>query len=586
MSEAGRLIDALTAAAPRFSREDRRLKLRLLAALAERPIREPRALAHLHETLCFLQAYPDDAEVLARVDRALERYRARIDHLGRTPARRLDDSGIAGTTLRYPFGFPMARWLATRFPSDVDVAWETFTEDERLQEALPLLLDRAEEDGLSDEGGLGWRRWLRVAKGGRRMTDLQLLVELFERARLAEETRDWLFESLELDIEWSLRDPRASRTLARLEWPRPFFHGPTGREALRRPDRAAFLRTVRRPLASLRRAPRRLAEALIEAARLAMGTRLRELYAFSHANPDDVLVADPGRGLRIALIGILPAHRLPFHGYYAYLALKNGVPIGYGGGWQLFGVLEVGVNVFESFRRGESAFIVGQVLRAYHQALGMRAVVVDPYQIGHDNAEALKSGAFYFYRRLGFRPHDPTVRRLLEQEEHQIARDRSYRTPLPVLRRMARSEISLALAPGEANAERRLRGGDLAAVVTDHIARRFKGDRRAAARRASAEICKALAVPDLAEWAPAERRHFEQLALVIGLIPDLAHWPAADRRRLVRVLRAKGGGSEVRYTRLLDGHRRLERSLRALVASSAATDPATGEGRKAPRAVR
>ena len=123
-----------------------------------------------------------------------------------------------------------------------------------------------------------------------------------------------------------------------------------------------------------------------------------------------MLVADPGHGLRIALIGILPKFRLAYEGYYAYLALKNGVPVGYGGGWQLFGTLEVGVNVFESFRRGESAFIVSQVFRAYHQAFGMRTVLVDPYQIGHDNPEALRSGAFYFYHHLGFRPWIPAVR--------------------------------------------------------------------------------------------------------------------------------------------------------------------------------
>jgi hypothetical protein len=54
------------------------------------------------------------------------------------------------------------------------------------------------------------------------------------------------------------------------------------------------------------------------------------------------------------------------------------------------------------------------------------------------------------------------------------------------------------------------------------------------------------------------------MALVAALIPDLAVWSPAERRALVAVMRAKGGRSEMRYARRLDGHRRLRRSLEAL----------------------
>jgi hypothetical protein len=558
------LVEALVAAAPAFAPRRRGEKVRLLDRLASLPIRDPRLLHRLHEALCFLQAYPDDAEVLVRAEEALRRFPERVRRLRGAARRRLHDSGIAGTRLDYPFGLPMARWLASRFPHRAEVMWGKLRETDPLQEALPLLVQRAEEDAASDEGGLGWRRWLQAAKGARRLTDLEVLLELFDGAPLEPEQRDWLFESLGLPIGWRLGDRGASRTLPGLPWPRPFYHG----QALPvRLDGAAFLRAVRRPLPSLRRAPRGLAGALIEAARLAMATRLRELFAFSYANPDDVLVADPGRGLRIALIGILPRFRLPYHGYYAYLALKNGVPVGYGGGWQLFGVLEVGVNMFESFRRGESAFVVSQVMRAYHQALGMREIVVDPYQIGQDNPEALRSGAFYFYHRLGFRPRDPGVRAVAEREEERIAREPGYRSPLPVMKALARSEVYLPLSPGSREERPPLRASALAALVTADIARRFDGDRARAAREATRRVARALGARGWTRWSRDERRGFERLAPLLALLPDLARWPVAERRRLVLVLRAKGGSSEAAYTRLLDRHRRLRRSLEALAAA-------------------
>jgi len=557
------LVRAFEITAPRFTAAARRDKLRLLDALARTRIRQPRALRALHEALCYLEAYPDDAEILARVEEDLGRFAERVRLLG--PAvRALDDSGIAGAVLEYPFGLPMAAWLVGRFPDAVDIAWDQFVQPEPLQETLPLLTDPTEDDALSDEGGLGWRRWLDLAKGGRHISDLNVLVDLFDRSPLSEETRERLFESLALPIRWRTSGVGGSRTQAKLPWPEPYFR----RRASRRLDGARFLREITRPLPSLRRAPPALATALVESARAAMATRLRELFAFSHANPDDVLVADPGRGLRVALIGIAPRHRLPLHGYYAFLALQNGVPVSYGAAWQLFGVLEAAFNVFESFRRGESALIVAEVLRAYRQAFGMRAVVVDPYQIGHDNPEALAAGAFYFYDRLGFHPRDAAVGRLARAEKAKIRARTGYRSTLPVLRQLARSELVLSLDGDHRAADRVVTASALAALVTDHVSRRFEGDRVAAREHASADVRRLLGATDSRRWSADERRAFDQLAMLVSLIPDLDRWPAADRRRLLLAMRAKGGPSEAGYVRRLDAHRRLYHSLRALVTAA------------------
>src|SRR5437870_3521800 len=141
---------------------------------------------------------------------------ARVTRLGPGARRRLHDSGIASTTLDYPFSLPMARWLASRFPADADVAWRRFHDEDRLDETLSLLATTAEGDAFS-EGGMGWREWLRVAKGGRRLTDLQLLLEVFGRTGLPTEARDWLFESLGLPIQWRPRGPRSEEHTSELQ---------------------------------------------------------------------------------------------------------------------------------------------------------------------------------------------------------------------------------------------------------------------------------------------------------------------------------------------------------------------------------
>jgi hypothetical protein len=324
-----------------------------------------------------------------------------------------------------------------------------------------------------------------------------------------------------------------------------------------------LVREATRPLEGWRRASPTLAGALIETARVAMATRSRELHAFSYPNPDDVVVGDLGRGLRGALIGLAPASRLPFEGYYAFLVTRNGVPIAYGGGWCLCETLEFGFNVFESFRQGESGAILGQVLRAYHRAFGMRTVVVDPYQLGADNLEALRSGAFYFYHRLGFRPRDPEVLEVLQGELARIAVHRGYRSPLPVLRRLARAEAYLTLPGGSRTPERRVRARELGALVTREIARR--GDRRAVAREAIGRAASILGASGWQRWPEPARQAFETWAPVLTLVPGLEGWPAVERRRLARTIRTKGDPSEGPYVRRLVRHARLWRSLAALV---------------------
>src|SRR5207247_998735 len=138
-------------------------------------------------------------------------------------------------------------------------------------------------------------------------------------------------------------------------------------DALSRRRHVRVARAIPRPLPARGGAARPLADAVIEAARASMATRARELHAFARPNPGDVLVADPGRGLRIALVGLQPDDRLPLDAYYAYLAFRNGVPVSYGGGWGCLGTLEFALNIFESFRQGESALVIGQILRVYYQ---------------------------------------------------------------------------------------------------------------------------------------------------------------------------------------------------------------------------
>jgi hypothetical protein len=75
------------------------------------------------------------------------------------------------------------------------------------------------------------------------------------------------------------------------------------------------------------------------------------------------------RGLTIALTGMVPERRHPIDSYMGYIVFKNGLPVAYAGSWILFDSGRIGLNVFPSYRGGESQYIFEQVLKASSKSL-------------------------------------------------------------------------------------------------------------------------------------------------------------------------------------------------------------------------
>ena len=149
----------------------------------------------------------------------------------------------------------MARWLARTSPSAADIVWAKPAAESEIEEALSLLVLPIEGEAMSDEGGLGWRRWLRLAKGDRAASDLALLVELFDQAPLPPDARERLFDGAGALDRMAARGGSVSNAgPAAVAAP---VLSRTRRPALVRPDRRRFRREVTRPLASLRPAPAR-----------------------------------------------------------------------------------------------------------------------------------------------------------------------------------------------------------------------------------------------------------------------------------------------------------------------------------------
>jgi hypothetical protein len=304
-----------------------------------------------------------------------------------------------------------------------------------------------------------------------------------------------------------------------------------------------------------------------------MAVRFRELHGFTHGDPSRVVRADAGRGLEIFLWGVRPERRLPLLAYHCGIFFKNGVPVGYHEGLSLFERVEIGLNLFYTFRDGESAWAYARLMRLYKQVLGAGIFSIDPYQLGGSgNEEGIESGAFWFYRKLGFRPTRAELAQLVSTEERKLAARKDYRTSPRLLRRLASGHVvyesgDAGATPGEWD---RFQVRNIGLAVGRRMAKEFDGDAQAI-RDASVNTVRRALGAQREKFSEAQARAFSNFALVLALVPDLARWTAEEKRDALVVIRAKAGADELRYLRLLCRHARLRRAIIALGTNKAVT---------------
>jgi hypothetical protein len=325
-----------------------------------------------------------------------------------------------------------------------------------------------------------------------------------------------------------------------------------------------------------------------------MVVRYRELYGTTLGDPRTVVRADLGRGVVMHFWGLPPARRLPLRAYLAGYTLKNGVPINYVEAIGLCEWIEVGFNTFYTYRQGETAWIYAQALRCLRALTAATCFSIYPYQIGQDNDEAIDSGAFWFYRKLGFRSGRPDLQALCEREEKKISANPKYRTSRRILKRLAEAHMFYELRlSGEApsNAPKRFVSGHafrrseritkslpalavegmpgpwdsfstrtLGLRINRRMAREFEGDSQQIRQASTAAVIRALRI-NPARWTPTQHQALENWSLVLALIPDLIRWSYDEKQRLVKIIRAKSAPNEMSYLRQTQRLPRLREEL-------------------------
>ena len=229
--------------------------------------------------------------------------------------------------------------------------------------------------------------------------------------------------------------------------------------------------------------------------------------------------------------------------------------------------MEAGFNVYYTFREGESAWIYAQVLKLCRQVAGVESFSIDPYQVGRGNDEAIDSGAFWFYRKLGFRPTDPRAAALVAREERRLAARPTDRTPKTMLRHLAAGNLLYEVPDGAPPRRRRSRPG--IGSTSGASASRSIGAWRASSAADAEAIRRRLGAERRAQASgPASRSGTRATARLqrprAGARPrpgPVSLEREQERADVVEVIRAKAGRDETRYLKLSRRHARLRAAL-------------------------
>lgn len=561
-----------------FSRTAARKKAAALRALIESPPVDAAQVRTLHDALLFIVAHPDDATIRRLADTCL---RSVCHSIKRSMpiSRRLSNSGILGTTTTHVFSLSMLKWLVSAFPRDLDLDWSDIAAVDRLEAFLPHLARSCERDGLYAEH-LSTREWMELARG--RQPAATYLVDRAGRIPGSTTLKEHFFESMELAFRWRLNQPAGSRSFARFPARSAHFQQ---EPIIRKIELRSLLDRHLPPAIRLNRAT---TEKLLDACRVTLCARNREIDTLTYVNPREVYFHQLERGIDVAVFGMNPNWRLPIESYFGFVAARNRVPVAYGGGWVLFDRCEIGVNIFDEFRGGESAYTFAQVLRVYRQLFKSTRFYVDPFQFGADNPEAIRSGAFWFYHRLGFRPTDAALQRLAAEESQRIATQRGYRSPPAVLRRFAKGKLLLDLNPSAQDgmtsgtiAKPALTDGapvdlDLTALslaTTKWINDRSEGEKQEKLERHCANVRRSLGIRSTRRWSEFEGVWFGRLArLLWPIAAELRCWPLTVRHAIADAFRAKGGTKERTYARRLAAIPQLRDAWMRLAATAPKPD--------------
>ena len=431
MNRSSLLISQLYTIRNRYETNFSSQKIKLLEAIGNEPSKNKQAIQSWYDSLLFLLAYPDNRLVYQQASRSLVQLQQHIKS-NENIQLHLYNSGITGTKLCAAFSFEIVKWMRKEHPKDI--RFSSFDADDgHIQSILSAVMPKVESEILQDANE-NWRSWFKATmQKGEDMLDR--FIAVFDESGIRPEVRDELWNAIGINVEIEF----PTHLCLPVSLTTPYYH------------RSLIKKNFNRQQ-DIKPIPVKLDETaaaqIIHCSRIILIRHLREIDPISFTAPKLVTYYHLQRGISIALMGMVPERRHPIDSYMGYVVFKNGLPVAYAGSWILFDSGRIGLNIFPAYRGGESQYIFDQVLKLHRKVYRLKRFSVDPYQIGKENNDGIRSGAFWVYYHAGYRPIGKEQKQLAEAEALLIKTKPGHRSPAVVLKKLSDSRMEFILQKG------------------------------------------------------------------------------------------------------------------------------------------
>ena len=510
----------------KYSEEFVLLKKECLKIASKIKLLPTKKTLNYHDHLLFMLANPSNENETLIIENELKRISAYLKKPDIHKSTTFEGTGLPYTKITTKFSHDLITWLLNQ--NDCELTVDSFEEEgSKLEEVLKLTLPSVELEILNNGySSLEILKKLQIDKKQR----LNFFIHQLNQFNKLPLVKDYLFDSLNILVTTHPANTDFSRTYNRFRIDPVFHHT----ELLKQFDYKALLEKALPKAYDLTDIQK---SGLIKTIKNSLTLTVRETDPSTHLNTETLRYFVLERGIAIAIYGMVENRQLPFESYIGYTLFKNGFPTAYGGAWVFGKRCLFGMNIFEAQRGGESGYMMCQLMRVYRQVFNVAGFEVEPYQFGKDNPDGIKSGAFWFYYRYGFRPIDAKLRKLADNEFTKIKSKKGYFSSYKTLEKFTESNILLEL---EATAQLKL--NELSKKITSFIHKNYNGNRSLAEK----ESCEQLPWKD-AMLLSEKDKTFKEYALLANSL-KIIH---PEKLNQIKKLILEKGNNPIKYQQLL-----------------------------------
>jgi len=554
--QAYKIIRHLTEIQFRFDKKTSEEKVSLIEKLDKEDLQNCEDIIAFHDRLLCLLAFADNQKVFDAANGALrnlsEKTKSFLDAANDADIWKLTESGVAHSVIRSSFSYEMIKWLTENYLDEISFS-SCGAPKEVVGNVFKQILPPAVGEALFDNHEHSLESLAKKASVNTNSLDvLSWTLNQFASSSIPDKSKEQLFEQLCIYVDWQTNSYSPTRSFARANFGKKYFFNSS--HLIHHADLKKIFSDKKLHPVSLNIDEKKN---LCDIAKGVLCSNYREIDPITYAENTDTELYDIGRGITIALYFMRPSWRLSCESYVSYMAFRNGVPVSYGGGWIFFDRTKLAGNVFPPFRGGESAYLFAHLYRLYHLRFGANCFQVAPYQIGQKNEDAIASGAFWFYHRLGFRPNDEKLQALAEEESNKRTADKKYRSPAAVLRKFSNTEMILSLSPHMHSSHQ-----EVLTQMQKIVAEKYSGNfsdyfqlcfsaLQKACRQHKLNVPKTVQSNSLAM----------ELCGLMAVFSDYSRFSKNDLKKFVSAMEEKAFGSEQKFSHLFNSIEKLRKDI-------------------------